>query len=99
MHGDVLEIASSKKSCSNASLSNKLSEKLINMLSAQLSKKESNVASALGKGCAMQCGFKEGYVRGECKRKPCAIGMWSREKVVAANGALLLHLPLQNHVL
>ena len=81
------------------SLSNKLSKKLINMLSAQLSKKESNVASVLGKGCAMQCGFKEGYLRGKCKLKPCASGMWSQEKMVAANGALLLHLPLQNHML
>ena len=90
MHGDVLEIASSKKSCSNASLSNKLSEKLINMLSAQLSKKESNVASMLGKDCTMHCGFREGYLRGKCKRKPCVNGLWCQEKMVAAIEALAI---------
>ena len=90
MHGDALEIVSSKKSFSIASLSNKLSKKLINMLSAQLSKKESNVASVLEKGCAMQSGFKEGYLRGKCKRKPCVNGLWCQEKMVAAIEALAI---------
>ena len=96
-HGGALEIVASKKSCSSPSLRNKLQGKLTNMLSAHLSKKGSNVASMLGKDCAMRGGSKEGCLRGECKRKPCTNGMWCQEKVVAANGALLLHLPLQNH--
>ena len=62
------------------------------MLSAQLSNKESNVASRLRKGYAVHGGFKEGYLRGECERKPCTNGMWCLEKMEAANGALLLHL-------
>ena len=91
-HGGALEIVASKKSCSSPSLRNKLQGKLTNMLSAQLSNKESNVASRLRKGYAVHGGFKEGYLRGECERKPCTNGMWCPEKMEAANGALLLHL-------